>query len=184
MKQETKDRTLGRRGRVGVLAAVALAVGGSSALVVTAGAAGAATGQTSTGVVISTMKDPQLGTLLVAGKGGDTVYTLKPSKVACTTECVKIWPEVVLPKGATKATAGKGVNASKLGTVKRAGGVRQVTYGGKPLYWYALDTAPGQVNGNITDKWGKWASVATAKSTNSTPVSSGTTNAGTGGASF
>ena len=51
----------------------------------------------------------------------------------------------MLPKGVTKATAGTGVSASKLGTVTRSGGVLQVTYGGKPLYWFVGDTAAGQV---------------------------------------
>ena len=60
-----------------------------------------------------------VGTILVSGK---TVYTLKPSKTACSTACLKIWPALMLPKGVTKATAGKGVSASKLGTVKRSGG--------------------------------------------------------------
>jgi predicted lipoprotein with Yx(FWY)xxD motif len=50
----------------------------------------------------------------------------------------------VLPKGVKKATAGSGVSASKLGTKTISGGVRQVTYGGKPLYWFSGDTGPGR----------------------------------------
>ncbi len=53
------------------------------------------------------------------------------------------------------------MNAAKLGTVTRSGGVLQVTYGGKPLYWFVGDTSAGQVNGNVTDKWGKWSAVVT-----------------------
>jgi predicted lipoprotein with Yx(FWY)xxD motif len=66
---------------------------------------------------------------------------------------LKIWPELLLPKGVTKATAGHGVNAAKLGTVTRTGGGLQVTYAGKPLYWFYKDTAAGQVNGVSTDTW-------------------------------
>ena len=55
-----------------------------------------------------------------------------------------------------------------------------MTYGGKPLYWFFKDTAPGQVKGNITDKWGKWLAVVTVP----TSSKSGGTNAGTGGVSF
>ena len=99
-----------------------------------------------------------------------------------------IWPELVLPKGVTKATAGTGVNASKLGTVKRSGGVLQVTYGGKALYYFVGDSGPGQVTGNnLTDTWGTWFAVVTAKSASSSSSSgggSGSTSSGTGGAGF
>ena len=106
---------------------------------------------------------------------GTTLYTLKPSQTACTAACHKVWPEVLLPKGVTKATAGPGVSAAKLGTVEVAGGALQVTYSGKALYWFAYDKAPGQVNGNVTDTWGTWYYVATVKPAKSS---------GTGGVAF
>jgi predicted lipoprotein with Yx(FWY)xxD motif len=151
-----------------------MALGGLSALALAVGTAGAATSP-----VISTSKNSQFGTILVSRTA---LYTLKASATPCTAQCIQIWPEVLLPKGATKAKAGNGVNAAKLGTVKRANGVFQVTYGGKPLYRFAADS-PGQVNGNITDAWGKWSVVVTAKSTSSGSGSGGS-NAGTGGVSF
>ena len=91
----------------------------------------------------------------------------------------------MLPKGVTKATAGTGVNASKLGTVKR-GGALQVTYAGKPLYRFVEDTSASQVNGNITDTWGKWSVVVTkpASSSSSSGSGSGGSTAGSGGVSF
>jgi predicted lipoprotein with Yx(FWY)xxD motif len=168
-------RTLRAVGMAGAL----FAVGGVS----TAFAAGTAGAQTSSSV--ATMKTTKFGTILVSG---NTVYTLQPSKTACTTQCLKIWPEVLLPKGVTKAKAGSGVDASKLGTIKRSGGTLQVTYAGKPLYWFVGDTAHGQVNGNITDAWGKWSVYVTSKagatSSNSGSGSSGGSSAGSGGVSF
>ena len=101
-----------------------------------------------------------LGTILVSG---NAVYTLRASKVPCGTECLKIWPEVLLPKGVTTTTAGPGVKATSLGTVTRGGGALQVTYRGKPLYYFFKDTRAGQVGGNLTDKWGKWSVVVTVK---------------------
>ena len=80
--------------------------------------AGAAPSST-TASVISTAKNSKLGTILVAG---NTVYTLKPSKVECTDKCLKVWPPVLLPTGTNTATAGNGVDASKLGTVAAADG--------------------------------------------------------------
>jgi len=167
-----------RRVRVGLVAGAILAVGGLSASTVAVGTAGAATT-----TVISTTKNAKLGTLLVSGK---TVYTLKASQTACGTRCLKVWPEVLLAKGVKKAKAGTGVNAAKLGTIKRANGALQVTYAGKPLYHFIGDTAPGQVHGNVTDTWGKWSAVVTVKA----PVTAGSTSttsgsgAATGGAGF
>jgi len=149
-----------------------------------AGAVGATIDHAAKGVVIATVKNSTLGTILVSGT---TVYTLKPSRTACTAKCLKTWPEVVLPAGVTKATAGSGVSSSKLGVVTRSGGVRQVTYAGKALYWFSGDKAAGQVKGNVTDTWGTWSTVVTVKpavTTGSGASVTTTTNPGTGGIAF
>jgi predicted lipoprotein with Yx(FWY)xxD motif len=160
------------------MASTVLAAGGLSAAVLAADTAGAATSS-----VVSTTKTSKYGTILVSGK---TVYTLKASSVACGSGCLKVWPEVLLPKGVTMATAGSGVNAASLGTVAGTGGALQVTYGGKPLYWFFKDTRPGQVGGNITDKWGKWSVVVTVRPAHGSSGSGGTptTSSGSGGVSF
>jgi predicted lipoprotein with Yx(FWY)xxD motif len=119
------------------------------------------------------------GTILVSGR---TLYTLQPSKVACTAACLKVWPQLLLPKGVTKATAGAGVSAAKLGTVKVAGGRLQVTYSHKALYLYTGDKAPGQVKGNLRDKWGAWAVDVTVKPSSPPPTT--TTTSGGGGIGF
>jgi predicted lipoprotein with Yx(FWY)xxD motif len=157
-----------------------VAVGGISLSVVASSEAGAASGAT-----VATTKNAKVGTILVSGK---TLYTLKPSSTACTAACLKVWPALVLPAGVAKAKAGSGVTASKLGTVKR-NGVVQVTYGGKPLYYFVGDTKTGQVNGVVTDTWGKWSAVVTKKSASSSSNSgsnsgSGSSSAGGGGAAF
>ena len=177
MKRTSRTPETSRKVRLLELAGAVVAAGGLAASIVSAGAAAA------TSSVVSTTQNSTYGTILVSGK---TVYTLKASKVACTSRCLKIWPEVLLPKGVKAPTAGPGVNAASLGTVKVSGGSRQVTYAGKRLYWFVDDTAPGQVNGNITDKWGKWSVVVTAKPAHSTSSSGGTptSSAGTGGVSF
>ena len=187
MMQGTQERNSTRKVSLGRIVGAAVALGGLSGLVLAEGAASAATN-----VVVSTTKNAKLGTILVSGK---TVYTLKPSKTACSTACLKIWPALTLPPGVKKATAGKGVSASKLGTKKRSNGSVQVTYAGKPLYWFAGDSAAGQVHGNVTDMWGKWTAFVTAKPASSSSGSgsssgsssnsgSGGSTAGSGGASF
>jgi len=162
---------------IGSMAATALALGGLSLSAVAAAPAGAESGRLAKSVVVKTVSVANIGTVLASGK---TLYTLKASSTPCTAACLKIWPELVLPKGVKKATAGSGVRSSKLGTVTRAHGVRQVTFGGKPLYWFVNDTGPGQVHGNITDTWGRWTAVVTAKAKSSGTAST----AGSGGTAF
>ena len=148
--------------------------------IASANASSNATTSPRTASAISTAKNAKLGTILVAG--GNTVYTLKASKTACTATCLKTWSPVLLPQGVTTATAGRGVDASKLGTVTAAGGALQATYSGKALYWFSKDKAPGQVHGNVKNKWGKWSTVVTVKSSSSDKKNK--PNAGTGGTSF
>jgi predicted lipoprotein with Yx(FWY)xxD motif len=127
--------------------------------------------------VVSTTRDAHFGTILVSG---NAVYTLKASRVPCKTQCLKFWPEVLLPEGVTTTTAGPGVNAASLGTVARSGGSLQVTYPGKPLYYFVKDTRPGQVTGNLTDKWGKRSVVMTVKPAHASSGGTPTTSAGSG----
>jgi len=127
---------------------------------------------------IDTATSKKNGTVLAAE--GFTVYTLKPNKKKCDAKCLKAWPPVVLPEGTTAPSAGNGVDQSKLGTTPMADGSMQVTYGGKALYWFHKDKKPGDVKGNVTDKWGKWKTVTLKKGSGSTD----TTNPGTGGSSF
>jgi predicted lipoprotein with Yx(FWY)xxD motif len=164
-----------------------LAVGGLSASTLIVGSAGVAMASSSHKVVVSTAKTGKVGTYLVSGK---TVYTLNKGNSACNSACLAFWPQLVLPKGVTKASAGTGVSASKLGTIKRSGGVLQVTYNGKALYYFTGDTGPGKVTGNnLTDTWGKWSVVTTAKASSSSSHSgsggsTGSSGSGTGGAAF
>ena len=161
------------------VAAVAAGLGALSALAIAPSTAGAAT-TPKTATEISAVKNSKYGMILEADT---TVYALKPSKTACNAACLKIWPPVVLPDGVTTPTAGSGIDPSKLGTTTTSSGAMQITYSGKPLFWFYKDTAPGQVKGNLTDKWGKWYAVTAAgKATSGS--GSNSTNAGSGGSGF
>ena len=48
-----------------------------------------------------------------------------------------------------------GAHASLLGTVRRPGGARQVTYNGWPLYLWEGDHGPGQATGQA-ENMGLW----------------------------
>lgn len=137
-------------------------------------------------ITISTITTSK-GTVLESK--GKTVYTLQPSATPCSTACFQIWHPVLLSSGQSKPDAGHGVHKSQLGSVHVKGG-RQATFLGHRLYWYIGDKSSGQVNGNITDTWGKWvaATMAPAASSSSSPPTTSTpttsSNSGTGGAAF
>jgi predicted lipoprotein with Yx(FWY)xxD motif len=88
----------------------------------------------------------QLGKTLVDSRG-HTLYVF--DKGSCTGSCAASWP-AFLTKGKPVA---RGFAASKLGTKKLAGGKLQVTFGGKPLYFYAGDSGAGQVAGAAVPHW-------------------------------
>lgn len=91
-----------------------------------------------------------LGTVLTDG-AGKTLYTWDrdtgPAST-CTGNCAATWPPLVLASGVTTPVAGPGV--SLLTTAPRPDDATklQVNWDGKPLYYYAADTAPGDVKGD------------------------------------
>jgi predicted lipoprotein with Yx(FWY)xxD motif len=70
-----------------------------------------------------------------------------------------------------------GIDAAALGTLKRGGGELQVTYHGRPLYYYAADAStPGETRGEAIVQFGsEWYLV----DANGKPLE--TLNGGTGG---
>ena len=102
-----------------------------------------------------------LGEIVVDGKGF-TLYMYAPDHQGtstCTGFCAEQWPPLVLPKGVDQPTAGPGVKAALLGTVRRANGQLQVTYNRWPLYRWEGDLAPGQATGQA-DAMGLWYAVS------------------------
>jgi predicted lipoprotein with Yx(FWY)xxD motif len=151
--------------------------------------AGAAAGTpSSSAITISAKNVPGLGTVLVNGQGR-TLYLLtseKGGKITCTDDngCTKLWPDTELPKGMTAATAGSGIQASLLGTVKDASGSLYVTYNKWPLYTYAGDSGPGQAHGQgITSFGGTWYALSTAGTPVTSSHSGSSSSAGGGGGS-
>ena len=123
---------------------------------------------------ITVEKNATWGSILSLSNG-DTVYRLtkdSKNKSTCTGACATAWPPVVLASG-QKSPLGKGV--TRLGTITRANGTRQVTYEGIPLYRYAGDKKSGEVNGNLKDTWGQWWVVNPSDPT-ATPHRNGSTS--------
>ena len=63
------------------------------------------------------------------------------NRTRCYGDCAKAWPPVYTTG---RPAAGRGVRRSLLGSIRRRDGRRQVTYAGRPLYYYAHE-GPGQV---------------------------------------
>jgi predicted lipoprotein with Yx(FWY)xxD motif len=103
-----------------------------------------------------------LGSILVDATGR-TLYLFKAdsgTSSACTGACATAWPPLVA-KGTP--TAGTGLPASKIGTITRPGGNRQVTYNGHPLYLFIKDKKPGPTTGQgITAFGAAWFAVSAA----------------------
>jgi predicted lipoprotein with Yx(FWY)xxD motif len=109
--------------------------------------------ESSGGGTIDAAEIEGLGPVLVDSEGL-TVYEFtvdKGTTSECYGGCEKAWPPVVAEG---KPTAGEGAMSSALGTTKRKDGTMQVTYDGHPLYTFAEDSAPGEVNGNEVE--GTW----------------------------
>jgi predicted lipoprotein with Yx(FWY)xxD motif len=95
-----------------------------------------------------------LGTVLVAGPKRLTVYMFEADKggtSACSGACAQLWPPVIT--SGEPATEG-GAIASKLSTITRSDGSKQVTYDGHPLYYFVKDSATGETHGQGVDGFG------------------------------
>jgi predicted lipoprotein with Yx(FWY)xxD motif len=98
------------------------------------------------------LRDSQLGPVLFDGRNRALYYFTRDARnrSRCYGECAVAWP----PFYATGRTrAARGVDRSLLGTVKRRDGRRQVTYKGRPLYFY-IDDPRGQVLCNNVPEFG------------------------------
>lgn len=128
-------------------------------LVLTLASAGAVAAEASSSATIKTHHG-KLGTYVVDAKSM-TLYLFekdKGKKSSCNGTCAKVWAPLIV-KG--KPTAGSGLKSSLLSTIKRAGGAKQVTYGGHPLYHYDDDHKAGQTKGQGSTEFGaKWYVVA------------------------
>jgi predicted lipoprotein with Yx(FWY)xxD motif len=108
----------------------------------------AASAKAAPNTVVSARQLSGIGTVLV-NSSGMTIYTPKsPAEVngniKCTGSCLGFW----LPVKASSANPGSGGLPGKLGTVHLSDGTTQLTYNGRPLYTFRLDTAAGQARGN------------------------------------
>jgi predicted lipoprotein with Yx(FWY)xxD motif len=105
-----------------------------------------------------TLRDSDFGPMLF-DSNKQAIYVFERDgrdKTACYGECADAWPPVY-SEGPPQAA--NGVKATLLGTIGRRDGRKQVTYAGKPLYFYAHED-PGEVLcHNVNLNGGLWWAV-------------------------
>jgi predicted lipoprotein with Yx(FWY)xxD motif len=133
-------------GCVGLAAAAVLAACG--------GGGGTSSSGGSAAHQVSTRNQPGIGTVLVDPSGKTLYFADQEASgtIRCTGACVGFWFPV---KAGTTAPTADVQLPGKLGTVKRPDGTTQVSYDGKPLYQFKLDTAAGEAKGDsFSDDFG------------------------------
>ena len=95
-----------------------------------------------------------LGQVLVDAEGRTLYLYTKDTQgkaSTCDGSCAVTWPPV---EAKDKPTAGAGLDAAKLTTIKRADGTEQVAYDGWPLYRYDGDKNAGDTTGQgVNSVW-------------------------------
>jgi len=151
----------------------------ASAPAVQASAASSATPSAAPAAMLK-IDQTSLGSVLTNVQGFTVYWFAKDTATnsACSGACAAAWPPVI---GMPQAASGFKLTG-KLGEIKRADGSMQATYDGHPLYLFAGDSKPGQVNGNAVDGFGAlWYAIKIGTSTTASTTGSG--NSGSGGMS-
>jgi len=148
MRTRTRARMLAVSLAAGLLLAACAEDGSGSA----AEDAAEVAGTPAAGTVVNTRMGAP-GTFLTDARGM-TLYLFTddtPGVSNCTGGCLTAWP-ALLTDG--EPVAGAGVDDALLGTTTREDGSVQVTYSGWPLYLFAGDAGPGDLEGQgVNDVW-------------------------------
>ena len=99
-----------------------------------------------------TVSDSKFGPM-VWGPKRQAIYVFQRDRFKqsrCYGDCAKAWPPVYTTG---RPVAGKGARRSLLGTIRRSNGRLQVTYRGRPLYYYDHEGA-GEVRCHNVDLHG------------------------------
>jgi len=101
-----------------------------------------------------TVRSTRFGRILFDGRAR-ALYAFtrdrRGGRSECYGACAKAWP-VYFAKA--RLLAGKGVKQSLIGTTRRRDGRQQVTYNGRPLYYYVGEKSPGQILCQNVDEFG------------------------------
>ena len=105
--------------------------------------------------LIKIIGDDGVGPVLHDGRG-QAVYACTYDRRGlsrCYGECAHDWPPVLT---VGKRRAGRRVRATLLGTTRRTNGTRQITYRGRPLYFYRNEGRRQIFCQNVFSFGGRW----------------------------
>jgi len=124
------------------------------------GAASGAAGATTDSLRVSSVANLSD---VVTDAAGFTLYRFdkdsnKPSTSNCAGQCLDAWPPALVGSADLSGVTVEGIDRAKLGVLPRPDGTKQLTLNQWPLYRFAKDTAPGQVNGEGAQ--GTWWAIA------------------------
>ena len=110
-------------------------------------------GPIQTNAVVKTSDHAIYGTILTDASGR-TLYSFADDErdmSNCARGCAIAWPPLLT---VGQPTAAEGADPGLLGITTRDDGSGQVTYDGRPLYYFAPDQRPGDTNGQyVADLW-------------------------------
>ena len=148
-------------------------------------AAAATTSASASALAVKSASSSTLHATVLVNARGLTLYRLsgeQNGKWICTSAaCLGAWhPLTVSAHVAPKGSVGS------LGTVKRPGGMMQVTVSGMPLYTFAGDTTPGEDKGQGIKDVGTWNAVSSSGQpvTSAVPATSTSSSSSAGGGGY
>jgi predicted lipoprotein with Yx(FWY)xxD motif len=104
------------------------------------------------GPTLQVGRNEKLGSFLT-GPNGKTLYLFtkdEAGKSNCEGPCLAIWPPLLVSRQPEVSAA----LSNKVSTLKRPDGSLQVTFDGKPLYYFAKDIKEGDINGQgVNNVW-------------------------------
>ena len=103
-----------------------------------------------------TARTSSFGRILFDGRGRALYAFTRDSggHSSCAGGCARAWPPYLV---SARPRVGAGVRGKLINTTRRGDGALQVTYAGRPLYYYVGDRTPGEVLcQNVREFGGLW----------------------------
>jgi predicted lipoprotein with Yx(FWY)xxD motif len=117
-----------------------------------AGAVGKERNRKGVSYTVKAKAKARVGSYLTDAKGMSLYYFKKdaPGKSACVGDCIAKWP-VFYTK---KVVVSQKLEKKDFAVITRGDGIKQTTYKGRPLYYFANDVVAGDMNGEgVNNLW-------------------------------